>query len=233
MEGARRKTPHSNLAWVVTIRPAGPGDIAIRLPARACGVANAVCFDNRPLARAATATVPGVPVVPFTASFAGAPAEHDGESAFTVSFHLSLAPATLSSYATVRDSLFDVTGARIVKARRLTPRKNQNWELTVAPGGVADVTLRLKATTSCSALPGVCDAHGRMLSGGLSTMVRGPVTLSVADAQAEEGTDQTIGFAVSLSRAVSGTVTVDYATADGTATAPRRQARTIARPPGP
>ena len=154
VEGARRKTPHSNLAWVVTIRPAGPGDIAIRLPARACGVANAVCFDNRPLARAATATVPGVPVVPFTASFAGAPAEHDGESAFTVSFHLSLAPATLSSYATVRDSLFDVTGARIVKARRLTPRKNQNWELTVAPGGVADVTLRLKATTSCSALPG-------------------------------------------------------------------------------
>ena len=136
-----------------------------------------------------------------------------------MNFHLSLAPATLSSYATVRDSLFDVTGARIVKARRLTPRKNQNWELTVAPGGLADVTLRLKATTSCSALPGVCDASGRMLPGGLSTTVRGPVTLSVADAQGEEGTDETIGFAVSLSRAASGTVTVDYATADGTATA--------------
>ena len=160
-----------------------------------------------------------MPGVPFTASFSGAPAEHDGESAFTVNFHLSLAPATLSSYRTVRDSLFDVTGARIVKARRLTPRKNQNWELTVAPGGLADVTLRLKATTSCSALPGVCDAAGRMLAGGLSTTVRGPVTLSVADAQAEEGTDETIGFAVSLSRAASGAMTVDYATADGTATA--------------
>ena len=106
-----------------------------------------------------------------------------------------------------------------MKARRLTPRKNQNWELTVAPGGLADVTLRLKATTSCSALPGVCDAAGRMLPGGLSTTVRGPVTLSVADAQGEEGTDETIGFAVSLSRAVSGAVTVEYATADGTATA--------------
>ena len=217
VEKARRKTRHSNIGWVVTIRPSGPGDIAIRLPARACGEANAVCFNNRPLAEDATATVTGLP--PFTGSFAGAPAEHDGERAFTVSFHLSLAPATLSSYATVRDSLFDVTGARIVKARRLTPRKNQNWELTVAPGGLADVTLRLKATTSCSALPGVCDAAGRMLPGGLSTTVRGPVTLSVADAQAEEGTDQTIGFAVSLSRAASGTVTVDYATADGTATA--------------
>ena len=217
VEKARRKTRHSNTGWVVTIRPSGPGDIAIRLPARACGEANAVCFDNRPLARDATAAVPGLP--PFTASFAGAPAEHDGDTAFTVNFHLSLAPATLSSYRTVRDSLFDVTGARIVKARRLTPRKNQNWELTVAPGGLADVTLRLKATTSCSALPGVCDAAGRMLAGGLSTTVRGPVTLSVADAQGEEGTDETIGFAVSLSRAASGTVTVDYATADGTATA--------------
>ena len=216
VEKARRKTRHSNIAWVVTIRPSGPGDIAIRLPARACGEANAVCFDNRPLAEDATAAVPGVP---FTASFAGAPAEHDGERAFTVNFHLSLAPATLSSYATVRDSLFHVTGARIVKARRLTPRKNQNWELTVAPGGVADVTLRLKATTSCSGLPGVCDAAGRMLAGGLSTTVRGPVTLSVADAQGEEGTGQTSGFAVSLSRAASGAVTVDYATADGTATA--------------
>ena len=216
VEKARRKTTGSNIGWVVTIRPSGSGDIAIRLPARACGEANAVCFDNSPLAGDATAAVPGVP---FTASFAGAPAEHDGESAFTVNFHLSLAPATLSSYATVRDSLFDVTGARIVKARRLTPRKNQNWELTVAPGGLADVTLRLKATTSCSALPGVCDAAGRMLAGGLSTTVRGPVTLSVADAQGEEGTDETIGFAVSLSRASSGTVTVDYATADGTATA--------------
>ena len=180
VEKARRKTTGSNIAWVVTIRPSGPGDIAIRLPARACGEANAVCFDNRPLAEDATATVPGVP---FTASFAGAPAEHDGERAFTVNFHLSLAPATLSSYRTVRDSLFDVTGGRIVKARRLTPRKNQNWELTVAPGGLADVTLRLRPTTSCSALPGVCDAAGRMLAGGLSTTVRGPVTLSVADAE--------------------------------------------------
>ena len=51
VEKARRKTARSNIAWVVTIRPSGPGDIAIRLPARACGEANAVCFDNRPLAR--------------------------------------------------------------------------------------------------------------------------------------------------------------------------------------
>ena len=50
MESARRKTTGSNTGWIVTIRPSGPGDIAIRLPARSCGEANAVCFDNRPLA---------------------------------------------------------------------------------------------------------------------------------------------------------------------------------------
>ena len=217
VEKARRLTPGSNQAWELTIQPTQYGDIALFLSLRECGVPNAVCIGGQSLANVEVALVPGLP--PFTASFAGAPAEHDGDTAFKVKFHLSLAPATLSSYATVRDSLFDVTGGRIVKARRLTPRKNQNWELTVAPGGVADVTLRLKATTSCNALPGVCDAAGRMLAGGLSTTVRGPVTLSVADAQAEEGTGQTIGFAVSLSRAASGAVTVDYATADGTATA--------------
>ena len=42
-----------------------------------------------------------------------------------------------------------------------------------------------------------------------------PAALSVADARAREGTDETIDFTVSLSRAVSAAVTVDYATGDG------------------
>ena len=44
-------------------------------------------------------------------------------------------------------------------------------------------------------------------------------TLSVADAEAHEGEDTAVEFAVTLSRPASGTVTVDFATADGTATA--------------
>ena len=43
--------------------------------------------------------------------------------------------------------------------------------------------------------------------------------LSVADARAEEGTDETIDFAVTLDAASRGRVTVDYATSDGTAKA--------------
>ena len=46
-----------------------------------------------------------------------------------------------------------------------------------------------------------------------------PPALSVADARAEEGVDATLDFAVTLDRAPTGAVTVEYATSDGTATA--------------
>ena len=46
-----------------------------------------------------------------------------------------------------------------------------------------------------------------------------PPELSVADARAEEGTDASLDFAVTLDPESTGEVTVDYATADGTATA--------------
>ena len=44
-------------------------------------------------------------------------------------------------------------------------------------------------------------------------------TLAVADARAKEGTDSTVDFAVTLDRPARGTVTVDYATSNGTAKA--------------
>ena len=49
--------------------------------------------------------------------------------------------------------------------------------------------------------------------------ITGVARLSVADVRANEGTNAAAAFEVSLSRAAAGTVTVDYATADGTATA--------------
>ena len=53
----------------------------------------------------------------------------------------------------------------------------------------------------------------------VSFEVLAPALLSVADARAEEGTDATLDFAVTLDRSSTGTVTVEYATSDGTATA--------------
>ena len=44
--------------------------------------------------------------------------------------------------------------------------------------------------------------------------------MSVADAEATEGTDANMEFVVSLSRHEDEEITVDYATSDGTATEP-------------
>ena len=56
---ARRLTRGRNQGWEVTVVPTQAGDIVITLPARSCGEADAICIDGAPLARAATATVPG------------------------------------------------------------------------------------------------------------------------------------------------------------------------------
>ena len=45
------------------------------------------------------------------------------------------------------------------------------------------------------------------------------VTIAVADARVDEAAGALLAFAVTLSRAASGTVTVDFATADGSAQA--------------
>ena len=212
---ARRLTPGSNLGWEITAEPTQGGAIVIALPVRACDAANAVCLDGGTLAQAVSATVAGVPL---TASFSQAPAEHDGTNAFELRFQLSTEPATIS-YVTVRDSLFEVTGGTIGNASRLVRNRNRGWTLKVAPSGFGDVTLRLRATTSCDTPPGICTPDGRMLGGGLSVTVRGPVTVSVADAEVDEAVDATLDFSVTLSRAGGDAVTVDYATSDGTATA--------------
>ena len=215
VQKARRLTQGSNLAWEVTVAPSQSGDITIRLPTRACGEANAVCVGTRALERAATATVRGVP---FTASFSGVPAEHDGATAFDIRFHLSTEPAGLS-YRTVQSGLFAVTGGRIEKANRLVAGKNNGWNVRIDPTGLGDVTVRVKATTACDTAPGVCTTDGRKLAGGLSVSTAGPPTLSVADATVEESADATLAFTVTLSKARFVPTTVQYATSDGSAAA--------------
>ncbi len=78
--------------------------------------------------------------------------------------------------------------------------------------------------------PGVADDPGHKVDGLLNCIFLEdgspdcnppgtPVVLSVADARTTEAADATLEFTVMLNRAVSETVTVDYATADGTAQA--------------
>ena len=154
----------------------------------------------------------------LTARFVDMPGEHAGPGEpFT--FELAFSENPELSYKTLRDRSFTVTGGEVRKAKRKTQGSNQHWTITVEPDGWDDVSLVLPGGRVCNATGAVCTADDRQLSNSPSATVQGPAALSVADANAQEGTDATLDFAVSLDRVSTLTVTVDYATSDGTATA--------------
>ncbi len=91
----------------------------------------------------------------------------------------------------------------------------------VTPAGNADVTFTLAADAACDA-GGICTAGGTQLTEVPATRtIPGPgettSELAVNDATASED-DATIDFVVTLDPASDETVTVDYATSNGTAT---------------
>ena len=147
----------------------------------------------------------------LTASVASAPAEHRGTGGFEVRIAFSEAVA-----GRAKDAAIQVSGGTLARAVRVNKRKDL-WALTVNPSGYEAVTVTLPATADCAAAGAVCTADGRRLATALTHTIQGPPALSVADARAKEGEDATLDFAVALSRAASGEVTVTYATRDGTA----------------
>ena len=225
-----------NREWEITVAPdTGAGDVTITLPETTdCAATGAVCTeDGTMLSGAVSATVPHTYVdpnaaaaAPLRASFANVPAEHDGGTVFT--FEVRFSEAFRLSYVTMRDDVLTVTNARVTRAQRLDNphhehegmQPNRTWKISVSPDAASeDVTIVLPATTSCDASGAVCTGDGRKLSNTESATVAGPPSLSIADAQVDEAAGATLEFTVSLSRAASATVTVDWATADGTATA--------------
>ena len=218
--GVRRLEPGKNQRWRVTVRPAGTEDVQIALPITTdCRAAGAICSGGRPLSTPLAAMVLGPPAAPpLTAEFRSMPAEHDGRTPFSFELHFSEDVPGLS-YRTLRDGAFTVTGARVTGARRLAQGSNRGWAVSAQPSAPETVTVRLPATADCAGAGAICLPDGRKLSGALAATVLGPPAARVADARAEEGTDDTLDFVVTLSRATNKAVTVGYATSDGTATA--------------
>ena len=165
------------------------------------------------LTSAATDAVAAAPE-PLTASFEGLPAEHAGQGSF--SFRVAFSEGISISYKTVRDASFRVTGGEVTQASRVDRRRDL-WKITVEPDADGAVTVRLPETTNCGATGAICTGDGRRLSHALSATVAGPVGIAVADARVEEDADAVLVFTVTLSRAASAALTVDYATADGSA----------------
>ena len=217
--GARRLTPGSNAGWEIRARPGGTGAVRLTLPVRACGAANAICVDGRALGAAASVEIayaaPQVTQTPLTAAFTDVPSGHGG-GAFTLELALSEDVRRLG-YATVGGALA-VTGGRLDGVRRLVHGRNRRWEVRVSPNGLGAVRVSLAATQDCASSGAICTPEGKMLSTSASATVPGPA-LSAADATVEEGVGAELAFTVSLSRAAAQTVTVGYATSDGTATA--------------
>ena len=152
----------------------------------------------------------------LTASFQSVPAEHDGETAFTL--RIAFSEGISIGFRTFRDQSLSVSGGSVKNAKRVDRRKDL-WEVTVKPDTNGAVTVTLEGERACGTAGAVCTGDGQALSATISTTVLGPVALSVADARVHEASDVTLDFAVTLSRASRAPVAVAYATADGTATA--------------
>ena len=210
----------------MTVAPDGDGAVSITLEEdRECGVSGAICTkgeNRRQLTNTPAATVAGPAVesgaAGLTARFEGLPAEHRGEGGFR--FRVAFSEDIGISYRSLREDAFAVSGGRVTGGKRVDGRRDL-FEMTVRPTSVGDVTITLLAGRACAVSGAICTKGEprRKLTNTISATVGGPVSVSVADARAREGEDETIDFAVTLSRAASATVVVAYATADGSATA--------------
>ena len=156
------------------------------------------------------------PAVLLTASFANVPADHNGSN-FT--FQLSFSENVEAGYARIRDDAFTLSGGAIAIASRITQGSNQGWNVEVNPTGNGSVTITLPETTDCDASGAICTDDSRKLSHPTSATVAGPPAISVSDATVQEAEGAALVFTATLSHASSRTVTVDYATSDGTAVA--------------
>ena len=213
--------------WEIGITPAGTGDVTVELTASdTCGPGIACTTDQRPLSEDFTVTVAGPGEdPPLTGEVFDFPVAHDGSGTFEIQILFS---ERLTVNKTKFRRPFEVTNGEVQRTLRADPQIGDGsdlWRVVVEPDGLEAVTIKLpgnKGTCGQGGRP--CaktgDGQGRKpLSHDISITVPGPAGLSVADAEATEGTDADMTFTVSLDRSVLRTITVDYATADGTATA--------------
>ena len=225
---ARRLAAPSNRRWGVTVKPAGDAEVTIMVPPTTdCDAAGALCTaDGRMLAIGRATLVPGPQAAPQaprrcrTSRHASRACRTPMTATSPVVFRLAFSeePANYS-YATLRDRTLNVwQGSRldVRRARRLDAPSNRRWEVTVAPVSKADLTVGLGPTRDCADNGAVCTSDGRRLANMIHKVIKGPPAIAVADARVREAEGATVDFAVSLSRAASETVTVQYATSDGT-----------------
>ena len=206
----------------LTIEPNGNAAVHVSVPRTTdCAAATALCTAaGGRLETGASITVPAGPqasvpsVAPLTVEFTNAPVEHDGSSEFTFEIVFSERPDGVDNE--------DIRAALAVSGGTKTGLRRVDGDYThrrakVRPDGYGAVTATLPATGDCADATALCTAAGGKLETPVTVTVEGPVAISVADARVEEAEGAKLVFAVTLDRARHDTVTVDYATEDGSA----------------
>ena len=221
---AIEQAPDNVRLYAISVTPINPGkSIRVWLGAlHACDLDGAICTpDGRRLSHTVSVTVPAgtstaVVATPLTAHFANLPDEHDGENKFTLEIVFSEPPSGMKN-KTLRNAL-RVTNGAVTRVRKVN-HVPAHRIVTVQPTDHEAVDIELPPSPDCEAPGAICTVTGGRLETPLLTRIRGPAALRVADAEVREGPGATLAFAVTLSRATSAVVNVDYATSDGTAQA--------------
>ena len=151
---------------------------------------------------------------PLTAAFENVPSAHDGTATFALDVRFSEALGETANAPAAGS--FAVQGGKVKDVRQV---ESGLWRVRIAPKSWKDMTVTLAGGRGCGEAGAVCTADGRALTNTSTATIGGPVRIRVEGARAKEGKDASLDFAVTLNRAAAHEVSVDYATADDTATA--------------
>ena len=180
------------------------------------------------LAHAGAAVVGGQIVQPgLTAGWSMIPGAHEGsESHFEIHLQFSedVDLIEVIGEQNLLEHAFAMTAGSI---EAIWPARNRGgemlaneWAMRVVAASEEPVTISPVVDLACDQPGAICTIDDRPLSDAPSVTVhRTEQGLSVADAEVGEGPGAVLVFEVTLARAVDHPVTVDYAAADGTATA--------------
>ena len=135
------------------------------------------------------------------------PLRHAGQGVFSLRIGFSEAIGT--GYVTMRDESLVVTNGTVRDARRVD-RRNDLWEIDIAPSSEADIRVVLPATTDCAAAGAVCTRGGKRLQTRLDVLIPGPSTpeISIAALASPVTEGTAAAFELTLDRAAPATLTV-------------------------
>ena len=223
---AQRLEKGSNIGWRITLEPDTDGDIAVTLPARACGERGAVCTrEGRTLSEAVSATVPGPALPEISIAPASSPVTEGEVAAFTLTRTGDTA-AALTVDVSVSETGAMVAGTAPATATFDADSATAALSVATEDDTVVETASTITATVAAGTGYDV-DANASSAEVAVNDNDAATFTVSASPAQIEEGAASTLTVAIAngvtfaadqtlaLDFAASTAVAADYAVADG------------------